>query len=66
MISDVSFDIEPGSKVAIVGQSGIGKSTIFKLMFRLFDPEEGKISFDGQDLKDLTLESFRNEMSIVP
>ena len=35
-------------------------------MFRLFDPEEGKISFDGQDLKDLTLESFRNEMSIVP
>jgi ABC-type multidrug transport system fused ATPase/permease subunit len=46
-IKDVSFSVEPGSKVAVIGESGIGKSTIFKLLYRLFDPETGNILLDG-------------------
>ena len=58
--------IEPGSTNAIVGQSGFGKTTLLSLLFRLFDPNEGKILIDGQDIKELTFDSFRKYISIIP
>jgi ABC-type multidrug transport system fused ATPase/permease subunit len=60
----VSFTIQPGSFVAIVGRSGSGKTSILNLIFRLYDPQTGSIELDGKDIKDLTF-SFRNHISFV-
>jgi ABC-type transport system involved in Fe-S cluster assembly fused permease/ATPase subunit len=62
----VDIEIKPGSTNAIVGESGSGKSSLFRLMYRLFDPEEGRVLLDGQDLKDLKLDSIRKNIAIVP
>lgn len=64
-LSNVSFTIHKGEKIAIVGQNGAGKSTIVKLLLRFYDPLEGSISVDGNDLKTLDLESWRNIISGV-
>jgi len=66
VIRDVSVDIEPGSTVALVGATGAGKSTLAKLIARLYDPDEGVVSIDGIDLRDVREESLRAEMGIVP
>ncbi|KAK4701515.1 ATP-binding cassette, subfamily B (MDR/TAP), member 7, partial [Phenoliferia sp. Uapishka_3] len=63
---DVSFTIPAGKKVAIVGPSGCGKSTIFRLLFRFYDPGNGRITIDGQDLKNVQLESLRKAIGVVP
>lgn len=62
----ISFDCEPGSTTAIVGQSGSGKSTFFNLIFRFFDPIEGSICLDGHNIADITLLSLRSHIGIVP
>lgn len=62
----VTFHAEPGKTIAFVGETGCGKSTIFKLLFRFYDPQEGNIRIDGQDIKDFTLDSFREHLGIVP
>jgi len=49
-----------------VGSSGFGKTTLLNLLFRIFDPTEGSIKIDGQDLKDLEFDSFRKYISIIP
>jgi len=64
-LNGLSFDIQPGQVVAVVGHTGAGKSTIAQLIPRLYDPEEGQILIDGRDIRDFTLESLRAEMSMV-
>lgn len=64
-LNKLNLLIEPNKKVAIVGRSGNGKSTIFNLLLRYFDPKEGKILLDGVEIKDLTEESLRKNISII-
>ncbi len=66
ILRDVSFEIAPGKKVAIVGPTGGGKTTIARLMFRFYDPQGGRILFDGQDLRDVTQLSVRRAVGVVP
>ena len=65
ILTDVSFTARPGTSVALVGQTGAGKSTAMNLLQRLWDPVEGTIRIDGQDLRDVTLESLRNSIGVV-
>ena len=64
-LNGLSFDIQPGQVVAVVGHTGAGKSTIAQLIPRLYDPTEGQILIDGRDIREFTLESLRAEMSMV-
>ena len=64
-LKDLSLKIESNKKIAIVGRSGNGKSTIFNLLLRYFDATKGKILIDGINIKDLTEESLRNNLSII-
>lgn len=66
ILSGVSFSIHGGEKVAVVGASGGGKSTLVKLLFRFYDPQSGQVLIDGHDLRDLTQESLRRQIAIVP
>ncbi|OJD12696.1 iron-sulfur clusters transporter atm1, mitochondrial [Emergomyces pasteurianus Ep9510] len=66
VLKGVSFTIPPGQKFAIVGPSGCGKSTILRLLFRFYDVQEGRILVDGQDIRDLSLDSLRKAIGIVP
>lgn len=65
VINDVSFKVGSGQMVAFVGATGVGKSTIVSLMERFYDPVSGDIFIDGHNLKDITLKSLRENMSIV-
>jgi len=65
ILSDVSFTARPGTSVALVGQTGAGKSTAMNLLQRLWDPTEGTIKIDGQDLRGVTLESLRRSIGVV-
>lgn len=64
-LNGLSFTIQPGQVVAVVGHTGAGKSTIAQLIPRLYDPNEGQILMDGHDIRDFTLESLRAQMSMV-
>lgn len=64
-VRDISVDIQPGQKVAIVGQSGAGKSTVAKLMLGLYKPSSGRILYDGIDLAEMDLRSARHQFGIV-
>src|SRR5690606_972672 len=66
ILSDVSFTVEPGHTIAIVGPSGAGKSTISRLLFRFYDATSGAIRIDGQDITEVTQESLRRAIGIVP
>jgi ATP-binding cassette, subfamily B, bacterial len=65
ILHDLSLTIRAGSDVAIVGPSGSGKSTIVNLLMRFWDPEQGSVRFDGQDLRDVTLTSLRGQIGLV-
>jgi len=66
VLKDVTFNVEKGKQIAIVGPSGSGKSTIAGLIFRFYDPESGNITIDGKELNDYELSQIRNQMAIVP
>ncbi|BAB66131.1 DUF1854 domain-containing protein [Sulfurisphaera tokodaii] len=66
VIKDVSIKIKPGEKVAIVGKSGSGKSTIAKLLLRFYDVNEGKITIGGVDIKEIDLNYLRRKIAYVP
>ena len=66
LFEDFSLHIKAGEKVALVGHSGSGKTSLTKLLFRFSDPQQGKILFDGQDAKNFTLASLRKQISLVP
>jgi len=65
VLSDISFEVSPGERVALVGSSGSGKSTIISLLLRLYDPQAGKILIDGQDIQDLKVDSVRRQIGVV-
>lgn len=65
-IDGISFKVPPGTKTAIVGESGSGKSTCLKLLYRFYDVTEGAVTVDGHDLRDLTLDSLRRSIGVVP
>jgi ATP-binding cassette, subfamily B, bacterial len=66
VLSDVSISVAPGERLALVGPTGAGKSTLAKLMARFYDPTSGSVSFGGIDLRDGTLASLRRRMVVVP
>jgi len=66
ILNALSFVVEPGQKLAIVGASGAGKSTIARLLYRFYDIQSGSICIDGQDIRDVTQSSLRQSIAIVP
>ena len=65
VLSDINLTIKPGEKVALVGPSGGGKTTLCNLIPRFYDPTEGEILLDGQNIKKVTLQSLRNNVGVV-
>jgi len=66
ILDEVSFDVEPGSRCAVVGSSGAGKSTLARLLFRFYDVSAGEITLNGQDIRRFTQDSLRSAIGIVP
>ncbi|MDQ3377050.1 MAG: ABC transporter ATP-binding protein/permease, partial [Actinomycetota bacterium] len=66
VLRGVDFEVEAGSRVALVGVSGAGKTTVTALIARLYDPQEGRVLIDGRDIKEFTLKSLRDEITFVP
>lgn len=66
VLKNVSFRVPAGKKVAIVGPSGSGKSTISRILFRFYDVQEGRVTIDGQDIRDVTQSSLRAAIGMVP
>jgi ABC-type multidrug transport system fused ATPase/permease subunit len=65
VLHDVDCTIPAGSRVAFVGPSGAGKSSVISLLMRLYDPDEGRVTFDGHDLREVTVESLRRQLGVV-
>jgi ATP-binding cassette, subfamily B, multidrug efflux pump len=66
ILKNLTFSIDPGESLAIIGATGSGKTSLFQLIPRLYDVESGSIEIDGQDLKDIPLNSLRNRIGYVP
>jgi ATP-binding cassette subfamily B protein len=66
VLHGLDLDVSAGTTVALVGHTGAGKSTIAKLLARFYDPREGRITIDGHDLRDVTQDSLRRQLGIVP
>lgn len=64
-MTDVSFHIEPGQTIALVGPTGAGKTTIINLLSRFYDVNEGAVKIDGYDVRDVTLRSLRKQMGVM-
>jgi ATP-binding cassette, subfamily B, vacuolar membrane transporter HMT1/ACLQ len=65
-LEGLSFTCRPGTTTAFVGESGGGKSTVFRLVFRFYEPQDGSIQVDGNDIKDITIDSLRQHIGVVP
>lgn len=66
ILKNLSMTIPAGKKIAIVGPSGCGKSTVLRLLFRFYDVQQGRILIDGQDIRNVSLESLRKSIGVVP
>jgi ATP-binding cassette subfamily B protein len=66
ILGDVDFAVPPGATLAVVGPSGAGKSTIARLLFRFYDVDDGAIEIDGQDVREVTQDSLRRAIGVVP
>ena len=65
VLKNVSLELNQNEKIALVGHNGAGKSTLIKLLLRLYDPSEGKITLDGEDIKNIKMKSYRDMFSVV-
>ena len=65
-LTDISLDVQPGQVVAIVGPTGAGKTTLMNLIPRFYDPQQGRVLIDGHDVRTLSLEALRRQISMVP
>jgi ATP-binding cassette subfamily B protein len=65
VLNNVSFEAKPGESIALLGATGSGKTTIINLLPRFYDPSEGRITIDGYDLRDVTIDSLRSQIGIV-
>lgn len=65
VLEDISFEAKPGEMVALVGPTGVGKTSIISLIARFYDPKRGLISLDGRDIRQITLHSLREQISVV-
>ncbi len=66
VLEDINLQISSGSKIALVGHSGAGKSTIIQLLLRFYDPDSGMISLDGKDIREMDLKAYRHHVGMVP
>ena len=66
LFNELSFEVPSGRKIAIVGINGSGKSTILRLLYRFYDPIEGRILINNQDIRDVSLASLRKSIGIIP
>ncbi|HVN67340.1 MAG TPA: ABC transporter ATP-binding protein, partial [Candidatus Sulfotelmatobacter sp.] len=66
VLADINLDVKPGEAIALVGRTGAGKSTLVNLIPRFYDPTGGSVLIDGQDIRNVTLNSLRNKIAIVP
>lgn len=66
IFEDLSFDVEAGRSLAIVGPSGAGKTSLFSMLMRYYDPQQGSVTLDDVDIKDLTFEDLRGHIGVVP
>jgi ATP-binding cassette subfamily B protein len=65
-LEKIAFHVQPGERIAIVGPSGAGKSTLFNLILRFYDPQRGRVTLDGVDIRDLDPVALRSHIAIVP
>ncbi|MTB64848.1 ATP-binding cassette domain-containing protein [Streptococcus sp. zg-86] len=65
ILKDISFEVEKGETIALVGHTGSGKTSIMNLLYRFYDPQKGQVQIDGQNIRDYSRESVRNHMGIV-
>ncbi len=65
LLEEIDFEVKAGQHVALVGPSGGGKTTLFSLILRLYDPQRGQVKIDGRDVREFTLESLRGQISVV-
>lgn len=66
VLDGISFEVPAGKKIAIVGGSGCGKSTIVRLLYRFYDPESGRVLINGQDISKMDIDSVRKQIAVVP
>lgn len=66
ILQNVSFSVEPGQSVAIVGPTGSGKSTIMRLLYRFYDVHSGEVNIDGYDVRTMASDDLRSVIAIVP